>query len=71
MMNIQSFLDTKHGSFIGRVYMLILLFLFNALIPVGAAMLYIYSLTGIVMYLGIIGTVICILILSTPVKREQ
>lgn len=71
MMNLQKFLDTKHGKLIGRVYMLILLFVFNALIPVGAAMHYIYSMTGIVMYLGITGTVVSIFILSTPVKRER
>lgn len=71
MMNIQIFLDTKHGKWIGRVYMLILLFIFNAMIPIGAMMRYLHSMTGAVMYLGGIGTLICILILSTPVKLED
>lgn len=71
MMNIREFLDTKHGKVIGRVYMLILLFIFNLMIPAGAAMRYLYSMTGMVMYIGIAGTIISILILSTPVKLPE
>ena len=67
---MQKFLDSKHGKFIGRVYMLVLLFLCNALIPIGAVMYYLHSLTPVVLYLGVIGTVACIAILSTPTKIE-
>lgn len=70
-MTIQKFLDTKHGKFIGRVYMLILLFFSNALIPSGAAMYYLHSMTPVFMYMGIIGTAICMAILSTPTKIED
>lgn len=69
-MNIQKFLDTKHGKLIGRVYILIALFFSNALIPIGAVMYYLYSMTPIVMYIGVIGTVVSIAILSTPTKIE-
>lgn len=71
MMDIQKFLDTKHGKMIGRVYMLILLFICNAMVPIGAVMCYLHSLTPVVMYLGGIGTLVCILILSTPTKLED
>lgn len=71
MMNIQEFLDTKHGKWIGRVYMLVLLFICNAMVPIGAVMHYLHSMTPVVMYLGGIGTFICILILSTPTKPED
>lgn len=37
MMNINEFLDQKHGKFIGRIYMLVVLFCANALIPIGAS----------------------------------
>lgn len=69
-MDIQKFLDSKHGKMIGRVYMLIVLFLCNAMIPIGAAMYYLHSMTPIVMYLGIVGTGICMFILSTPTKLK-
>lgn len=69
-MNIQKFLDRKHGKWIGRVYMLMALFISNALIPIGAAMHYLYNMTPAVMYLGIIGTAICMFILSTPTKLD-
>ena len=56
-MNIQKFLDSKHGNILGRVYFLILLFFGNALIPIGA---------GVLMIAGLLITVIAIAILSTP-----
>lgn len=70
MMNIQERLDKKYGRFIGRVYMLFSLFACNALIAVGAAMHYLHSMTPSLMYFGIIGTIACIAILSTPTKVE-
>ena len=69
MMN--NFLDKKHGFCIGRVWMLIALFIFNAFMPIGAAMKFLYDMTGILLYVGIVGTVICIGILSTPTKVEE
>ena len=68
MMN--DFLDKKHGFCIGRVWMLIVMFFFNALIPIGAVMQFLYSMTGVLMYVGIVGTVICWAILSTPAKVD-
>lgn len=68
MMNIQQFLDTKHGKLIGRVYMLIILFFCNALIPIGAVMYYLHNMTPALLFVGIIGTVVSIAILSTPTK---
>ena len=65
-MKIQKFLDTKHGKFIGRVYMLALLLLFNALIAIGASMYFNFDETPIVLVVGIVGTVASIGILSTP-----
>ena len=65
-MNIQKFLDTKHGKFIGRVYFLVLLFIGNALIPMGAVSHFLHDGSSLVMYLGIILTVVSIGILSTP-----
>ena len=61
-MNIQKFLDSKHGKLLGRVYFLILLFIGNALIPIGAVMKFLHNGSGVLMILGIIITVI----LSTP-----
>lgn len=71
MMNIQEFLDSKHGKLIGRVYMLIALFISNALIPIGAVMYYLHSMTPALLYLGIAGTVISIAILSTPTRPNE
>lgn len=68
MMNIHDFLDQKHGPCIGRVYMLVALFIFNALIPIGAVMTYLYSMTAALLIIGVIGTVVCWAILSTPTK---
>ncbi len=70
MMNIHDFLDQKHGLCTGRVYMLIALFLFNALIPIGAVMTYLYSMTAALLIIGVIGTVACWAILSTPTKVQ-
>lgn len=71
MMNLHKFLDEKHGIAIGRVYMLILLFLFNALIPIGAVLFYLYASTPMVLAGGIVGSVITIAILSTPTKVKE
>ena len=65
-MNIQKFLDSKHGKLLGRVYFLILLFIGNALIPIGAVMKFLHNGSGVLMILGIIITVAAIVILSTP-----
>lgn len=65
---MSEFLDSKHGKFIGRVYMLVLLFICNAMIPIGAVMHYLHGMSSVVMLLGGAGTLICILILSTPTK---
>ena len=65
-MNIQKFLDTKHGKFIGRVYFLVLLFIGNALIPMGAVSHFLRGGSSVFMFAGIIITVISIGILSTP-----
>lgn len=65
-MNIQKFLDSKHGKLLGRVYFLILLFIGNALIPIGAVMKFLNNGSGVLMILGIIITVAAIVILSTP-----
>lgn len=66
MKNIQKFLDSKHGKFIGRVYFLVLLFIGNALIPIGAVSHYLHNGSSFMMYVGIILTVFSIAILSTP-----
>lgn len=79
MMNMNEFLDQKHGKFIGRIYMLVVLFcanaliLFcaNALIPIGAVMRFLYGGSSVLMIIGIIITVICWIILSTPVKLDK
>lgn len=65
-MNIQKFLDTKHGKFIGRVYFLVLLFIGNALIPVGAVSHYLHNGSPFLMFTGIVVTVVAIAILSAP-----
>ena len=65
---IEDFLDKKHGKFIGRVYMLVMLFIFNACIAIGASMYYTFGKTIMVMITGIIGTIVCIGILSTPTR---
>lgn len=70
MMNIHKFLDQKHGACTGRVYMLIALFLFNALIPIGAVMTFLYAMTKAVLAIGVIGTVLCWAVLSTPTKVD-
>lgn len=65
-MNIQKFLDSKHGKFIGRVYFLVLLFIGNAIIPVGAVSHFLHGGSSLMMYIGIAITVFAIAILSTP-----
>lgn len=71
MTSMQKFLDTRHGKWIGRVYMLIVLFVFNALIPIGAVMYYLRSMTPAVLYLGVLGTVVSMWILSTPTSLKD
>ena len=70
-MNIQKFLDTKHGKFIGRVYFLIIMFIGNALIPIGAVSHFLKGGSSLVMYLGIIITLAAIAVLSTPYDLSQ
>lgn len=65
-MNIQKFLDSKHGNILGRVYFLILLFIGNALIPIGAVIKFLHNGSPILMIIGVAITVIAIAILSTP-----
>lgn len=65
-MNIQKFLDTKQGKFIGRVYILFILFLGNALVPIGAVSTFINGGSPFLLYTGIAVTLIAIGILSTP-----
>lgn len=69
-MKIQEFLDNKHGKFIGRVYMLAVLFIFNTAIAVGAALFYNFGKSPALLAIGVIGTVILIGILSTPTKID-
>lgn len=71
MTNMQKFLDTKHGKLIGRVYMLVALFFFNALIPVGAVIHYLHAMSPVVLYLGVAGTLVCMWILSTPTALDE
>ena len=49
---------------------LIALFLFNALIPIGAVMTFLYAMTKAVLAIGVIGTVLCWAVLSTPAKVD-
>lgn len=69
-MKIQEFLDNKHGKFIGRVYMLAVLFIFNTAIALGAALFYNFGKSPSLLAIGFIGTVISIGILSTPTKID-
>ena len=71
MMNMNEFLDQKHGKFIGRIYMLVVLFCANALIPIGAVMRFLYGGSSVLMIIGIIITVFCLIFLSTPVKLDK
>lgn len=66
MMNIQNFLDTKQGKFIGRVYILIILFIGNALVPIGAVSTFVNGGSPIMLYAGIAITLVSIGVLSTP-----
>ena len=65
-MKLQEFLDNKHGRFIGRVYMLVMLLICNATIAIGASMYYNFGKSPIVLVLGVLGTIVSIGILSTP-----
>lgn len=71
MMKNSEWLDKKVGKFIGRVYMLALLFICNALIAVGATLRYILGKSSFLLVVGSIGTIICIGILSKPVNLEN
>lgn len=71
MSNINKFLDTKQGKFIGRVYLLVILFICNTAIAAGATLLFNFEGSPIIMVLGIIGTVIIIAILSTPCHVDE
>lgn len=71
MMKISDWLDTKVGKLIRRVYMLALLFVSNAILVIGAAMYYLYQKSGIVLVIGVIGTIICIGILSAPTNLNK
>jgi len=70
-MKKDQWLDKKYGKFIGRVYMLALLFISNAFIAVGATLHYIFGKTILLLGIGVIGTIICIGILSTPIKIDN
>lgn len=70
-MKVQEFLDNKKGKFIGRVYMLILLLICNATIAIGASMYYNFGKSPVTFSIGIIGTIICIGILSTPTDISE
>lgn len=70
MMNLHDFLDQKHGLCTGRVYMLIVLFVCNALIPIGAVMTFLYSMSKAVLMIGVVGTLLCWFVLSTPTKLK-
>lgn len=67
----QPWIDQKVGPIRIRVLLLGILFIFNALIAIGASMYYLYDMTSIVMYIGFIGTIICIALLSTPAGDRQ
>ena len=68
MNKIRDFLDQKHGIFVGRVYMLAILFLGNFLMALGAALYFNFAYNPAMLVIGIIITAICIAILSTPVE---
>ena len=67
MKKIREFLDEKHGKFIGRVYILAVLFIGNLLMALGAALYFNFEFNAIMMVIGIIITVACIAVLSEPV----
>lgn len=71
MMNLNKWLDTKKGNIIRRVYMLGLLFISNAILVIGAAMHYVHGKTIIVFVIGVIGTIVCVGILSEPINLED
>lgn len=67
-MKNKQWLDEKIGKYIGRVYMLMLLFISNVLMVVGATIHYLYDKSIILLAIGLISTIICIGVLSKPVK---
>lgn len=67
MMKSSEWLDKKIGRFIGRVYMLALLFISNVFLAVGATLRYIFGKSALLLIIGTIGTILCIGILSAPV----
>ncbi len=70
-MKNSEWLDKKIGKFIGRVYMLALLFISNVFIAIGATLHYILGKSTFLLVVGTIGTVLCIGILSTPVDIDN
>lgn len=66
MINLSKWLDSKKGNLIMRVYILGLLFISNLILTIGAAMHYLYNKSIVVFTIGIISTIICVVILSTP-----
>ncbi len=66
MMNEANKLDKKYFGIRGRVLMLALLFLFNAMVVTGASLHYTFGKTSVIMIIGAIGTIVSIGILSTP-----
>lgn len=71
MSNLKNFLDKKQGKFIGRVYLLIILFVCNAAVAYGAALYFTFFKTPFLMIFGIVGTVVIIAILSTPCQIDK
>ena len=65
---MRNFLDKKHGPFIGRVYMLVVLLLGNALMILGAALFLNpdFGWNAAMMIVGLVITVATIAVLSTP-----
>lgn len=66
MINIDKFLDEKQGRFIGRVYLLVILFIGNVLIPVGAVIKYFYDGSSVILYAGLAISIVMIAVLSKP-----
>lgn len=69
--SIQEILEKKYAGIRGRVLMLGLLFIFNAMIAIGASMHYTFGKTIVVMIIGLLGTMVSIGILSTPAKYQK
>lgn len=67
MIKNSEWLDKKYGKFIGRVYILALLFVSNAMLAVGATLHYVFGKSIILMVIGLVITIFSIIILSKPV----